>query len=221
MPDGAAFVGRYDLDIGGFSATEGLFLAGGAGSWELWSVQTGWRGNLEQILEKREARDPNWRTGVLAAGLAVAGTLRGDPGEAAGALLAVLLRARIHDGRICGPFGAGLLPAETISAAVADLEAELERKWQQAVAAELARPSPIIEAAKAWGLEPKPAGHDPHAWTANCPSGRNHWIMISTTANEFGCGYCRRKGGPDELRRFCAENRKPGAGNDPSCLGIL
>jgi hypothetical protein len=37
---------------------------------------------------------------------------------------------------------------------------------------------------------------------ASCPQGRNHWIMISPSHNEFGCGYCRRKGGPEELRAF-------------------
>lgn len=32
---------------------------------------------------------------------------------------------------------------------------------------------------------------------------RSHFIMISPAHNEFGCGYCKRAGGPAELQAFC------------------
>jgi hypothetical protein len=59
----------------------------------------------------------------------------------------------------------------------------------------------IITLARELGLNPRPAGHNDNAWLANCPR-TNHWLMISVEQNEFGCGYCRQKGGPAELRSF-------------------
>jgi hypothetical protein len=38
-------------------------------------------------------------------------------------------------------------------------------------------------------------------WSALCP-GTNHSLMISTNDNTFGCGYYKRRGGPEELRTF-------------------
>jgi hypothetical protein len=48
---------------------------------------------------------------------------------------------------------------------------------------------------------PPPVGHP------RCPRGA-HWIMVPTAHNEFGCGYCRRKGGPEELRAFYDQVRR-------------
>jgi hypothetical protein len=62
--------------------------------------------------------------------------------------------------------------------------------------------APIITMARELKLNPKPAGHNKSAWIAACPRG-SHWIMISPQLNEFGCGYCCRKGGPKELKEFC------------------
>jgi hypothetical protein len=51
-------------------------------------------------------------------------------------------------------------------------------------------------------LSPEPDGGVPQNWSANCPSGGQHHIMISTKSNQWGCGYCRRKGGLPELKLF-------------------
>lgn len=52
-----------------------------------------------------------------------------------------------------------------------------------------------------------PRSHDKNLkhWTASCPSGRGHPVMISSQSNEWGCGYCRRKGGLAELKAWLAE----------------
>ena len=58
-------------------------------------------------------------------------------------------------------------------------------------------------------LYPEPEGHSPHSWKANCPSGRQHHIMISTYSPEdhsWGCGYCKKKGGIEELKNW-VENK--------------
>lgn len=66
----------------------------------------------------------------------------------------------------------------------------------------------LIKYCQAAGLNPEPEGGGAHNWTANCPSGGHHQIMISTKSNQWGCGYCKKKGGLPELRVFNS-NKKP------------
>lgn len=48
----------------------------------------------------------------------------------------------------------------------------------------------LIKYCKSIQLNPQPEGGSATNWQANCPSGGNHHIMISTKSNEWGCGYC-------------------------------
>lgn len=53
----------------------------------------------------------------------------------------------------------------------------------------------LIKYCKSKALHPRPVGgSNPGNWEAECPSGRNHHIMISAKFNEWGCGYCSKKG---------------------------
>jgi len=63
----------------------------------------------------------------------------------------------------------------------------------------------IIRVARELGLHPEPAGTSPTQWYARCPVRRGHRLMMTTGNDEFGCGYCRVKGGVDELRAFAAK----------------
>ncbi len=63
----------------------------------------------------------------------------------------------------------------------------------------------IIRVARELGLHPEPAGIGPVQWYANCPGRRGHRLMITTSCDEFGCGYCSVKGGVDELRAFASQ----------------
>lgn len=65
----------------------------------------------------------------------------------------------------------------------------------------------IIHVARELGLNPEPTGIGPVQWYARCPGSRGHSVMITTSNDEFGCGYCRVKGGVAELRAFVAEGR--------------
>jgi len=38
-------------------------------------------------------------------------------------------------------------------------------------------------------LHPKPTDFNEDSWTASCPSGGNHFIMVTTLKDEWGCGY--------------------------------
>jgi len=126
--------------------------------------------------------------------------LSGDPGG--WELWSVLgTRAgRVAHAGCRGPFEGGLLGGEELAREVADLDAGLALETLAAQEAERLNPSPILVAARELGLDPRPAGHNPAAWWANCPTGRGHSVMISSASNQFGCGYCRIKGGPEELR---------------------
>jgi len=210
----AIYVGRYELPIGIIdTCTEALFLCGGPDGWKLWAVREGYYPGLDRLMERVAAHDPQCLSEGDCAWMVVAGTLQSGPREAAKALFKVLLRARFHHLMPRAPYRGGLLKEEDLDREVTELLAELENNHQAALAAEQDDPSPILDVARTFRLGPRPAGQNPQAWWANCPCGGQHSIMISTSSNEFGCGYCRRKGGPDELRRFCEDRgrkeRKP------------
>jgi len=76
------------------------------------------------------------------------------------------------------------------------------REWSQQA---LENETEIIRVARELGLQPEPAGIGPVQWYATCPRRRGHRLMITTGHDEVGCGYCRVKGGVDELRAFAAE----------------
>lgn len=59
--------------------------------------------------------------------------------------------------------------------------------------------TPLISYVRQQELNPKPTGYNENSWTASCPSGGSHFIKIVTTYDQWGCGYCKRKGGVDEL----------------------
>ena len=80
---------------------------------------------------------------------------------------------------------------------------EQERKEWSRLARE--NETEIIQVARELGLHPEPAGFGPVQWYATCPKRRGHRLMITTSCDEFGCGYCSVKGGVDELRALVAE----------------
>ncbi|QKI88960.1 hypothetical protein [Thiomicrorhabdus xiamenensis] len=65
-----------------------------------------------------------------------------------------------------------------------------------------ANPSEIYTVVKELGLQPFNPGYNEYSWYANCPSGKQHNMMFSTKSNGWGCGYCKVKGGPEELTGF-------------------
>jgi hypothetical protein len=65
----------------------------------------------------------------------------------------------------------------------------------------------IVRFAKKAGLRPRPAENGrEHSWYINCPNG-NHPIMLELKGSEWGCGYCRKKGGFKELKEWVEEIR--------------
>jgi hypothetical protein len=55
-------------------------------------------------------------------------------------------------------------------------------------------------------LQPEPHGSCPTNWISRCLSGSDkHSIFISTISNQWGCGYCKRKGDLNALKEWYAE----------------
>ena len=72
-------------------------------------------------------------------------------------------------------------------------------------AKEKGKDHPVIRYCLEKKLQPEPEDHSPDSWKANCPSGRQHHIMISISSpssHNWGCGYCKKKGGLEELKQW-------------------
>jgi hypothetical protein len=127
---------------------------------------------------------------------------RGSKPEAAARFLDAHVRSRVHYECPVPPYQSGLLTSGELESIVGAITEELTRNSRVATEEQCRHEATIIKMARELGLDPRPAGHNDNAWMASCPQSRNHWITISPERNEFGCGYCRRKGGPQELRAF-------------------
>lgn len=57
-------------------------------------------------------------------------------------------------------------------------------------------------------LNPQPEGSNTSNWYANCPFGSGHFIMVCALTNTWGCGYCRKKGGLQELKEWVHAKKK-------------
>ncbi len=60
--------------------------------------------------------------------------------------------------------------------------------------------SPLLEAFKKYQLNPKPYNAEKGLYYANCIGSNKHHIYIDINTDEWGCGYCRKKGGVKELQ---------------------
>ncbi|MBJ6119012.1 hypothetical protein JAO76_12465 [Pontibacter sp. BT310] len=75
-----------------------------------------------------------------------------------------------------------------------NISLELVRKQQEKAKLNTTE---LTELCSRYRLNPVPVDDDGNSWKANCPSGGHHWIMIA--ADSWGCGYCKKKGGVEEL----------------------
>ena len=111
-----------------------------------------------------------------------------------------------------------LITEATHQRILGELKAEIDLNTQEA---ESQAEAEIIVLARRLGLRPEPAGRSPSAWYADCP-GKTHRLMVSSSANEFGCGYCRVKGGTAELEALASERKNAcspkGADRDPKVM---
>ena len=66
--------------------------------------------------------------------------------------------------------------------------------------------TPFIEYLEKNNFNPKPTGNTKYSWKIGCPNSEGkHFIMISTLNDEWGCGYCNRKGGLEGFKNWLRE----------------
>jgi hypothetical protein len=196
VPADAVFVGAWDNYIGIDDINEALFLVRGDRQDLLWSLTTRSEKATRENLAARESGDPTWVKHEVTCGCVAGAPRGGTQKDAAIRLLKALARARAAR----SPFLPGLLTSNELS----DQERGRRGVEAQHTGGGSYATTPkgsIIEVARELGLDPRPAGHNDSAWIADCPR-RTHTLMLSPSLNEFGCGYCRRKGDAAELRAF-------------------
>jgi len=128
---------------------------------------------------------------------------KGDERTACLRLLERLFRARVGfawPDRFAAP---GIVDRSGFENLVGRIEEELKANREKS----RSRKTGIIMVARKLGLLPQPTGTDPGFWQTRCP-GTGHPLYINAAVNEFGCGWCRRKGGIKELRAFVNERKK-------------
>jgi hypothetical protein len=201
VPADALFIGAWENDLGIYSLNEALFLVRNNRQDLLWSLATHTEKSTQQNLAGRKSGDPDWVKSKVSCGCVAGAERHGTDSEAGTRLLDALVRARVHHEFPRPPYLPGLLTIAELADIVRAVTEELERNALAAETAQRGHEVPIIKLASELGLNPRPAGHNDTAWMADCPS-RSHTIMLSPSLNEFGCGYCRRKGGPAELAAF-------------------
>jgi hypothetical protein len=201
VPVGALFVGAWDNDLGIDNINEALFLVRDDRQDLLWSLTTYSEKTTRTNLAARAGGDPAWMKCKITSGCVAGAAREGTQSKAATRLLDALVRARVHHEFPRPPYLPGLLTIAELAAIVRAVTEELERNALAAETAQRGHEAPIIKLASELGLNPRPAGHNDSAWMADCPR-RSHTLMLSPSLNEFGCGYCRRKGDAAELAAF-------------------
>ena len=83
-----------------------------------------------------------------------------------------------------------------------ELNQEIEREKLRA----RENKSAIIYYSEEQGLSPTPTGTQQDHWYARCPNSIGfHTIMVSAAKNQWGCGYCCRKGNLADLETWIEE----------------
>jgi hypothetical protein len=182
VPVDAVFVGSWDNDVGIDYINETLFLVRDDRQDLLWSLTT-------------YSKEP------MCCGCVAGAPREGTQNEAATRLLDALVRARVPLQFPRPPYLPGLLASDELSDIASAVSEELKRNRLAAEAEQQHQKAQIVEVASELGLNPRPAGHNDSAWIADCPR-RTHTLMLSPSLNEFGCGYCRRKGDAAALTAF-------------------
>lgn len=145
-------------------------------------------------LRRTPGADELWLGGECGEGRAVVAPPRPDAVTAARELFGALVRSRAGFGWPREFRKAGLLDESAYAAVVAGVEAELDARAAKAATNE----TEIVRVARDLGLNPEPTGEGSAHWRARCP-GTQHQLLIGAGSGQFGCGYCRVKGGVNEL----------------------
>ncbi|MEH2528638.1 hypothetical protein V1288_006547 [Bradyrhizobium sp. AZCC 2176] len=199
IPPNALFLGVWERDLGITELNEALFLFRHDKRDLLWSLTTDAEKFTRESLAARASGDFYWVNSKWRCCCLAGAPRQFTEREAGRVLLCALVRARFPHEFPRPPYIPGLLSTDELTDIVRAIAEELKGNTLAAEAAQLSHEAPILKLARQLDLHPRVAGHNSSVWTADCPR-RKQSIMISPSGNEFGCGYCRRKGGPLSFR---------------------
>ena len=146
-------------------------------------------------------QDPRFVAGKL---FTISGAPRSE--ELLSEIINALLRAR-WPYEIAGEcLREGLITKDRWQAALDAFDGEHQQHHDESRRRVAEKPSAVINTAKLLGLHPEPTGEHPDKWRASCP-GTNHPIFISAEEDRWFCGWCKRRGGTEDLENFCRERR--------------
>jgi len=98
--------------------------------------------------------------------------------------------------------GSTLFSESEFSSMIESIENELDEAKYQASQSK----TPFIDYLEKMNFNPKPNGNTKYSWTIGCPNAEGkHFLMISSLNDEWGCGYCKRKGKLPELKSWLQE----------------
>ena len=203
LPKDAVFACAYYLEFQLGKFFEAIFFRRTKNHDELWmAIHFNEKFHKEFLLEKAPYQD-FLQKAECNLGRACAMPKKGKTASSCLILLEHLICAGLGGGWPFEFVAAGLIREMDFKNLMARIEKELNDYKAKARSVE----SEIIKKARELGLNPKPTGTDPYHWQAQCPK-TEHFLLISTESNEFGCGYCKRKGTTDDLVAFVKEREK-------------
>ncbi len=203
LPPHSALVCVIDISVDAiFDGVEALFFTRRGDTDELWS------GIGEELPAHGVGCVDGPVTAYLPSDLSVYGRVMtrravGDAVASAAEMVEALVWSRLGHSWPTGIIRSGLIDTALFDSIITKVENTIERNQEEA----RQRQSPIVRRAKWLGLNPEPTGVDPRHWSARCPL-TSHRLYLNTETNEFGCGYCRRRGGSNELNAFARERRE-------------
>jgi hypothetical protein len=183
VPEAAELICSYNIFVEIDTAEESVFIVRGDGSDRFWVKTTA----IGIVVEE---------------GMIATAKSAGSEEDAAQTFLDALFRERVGHLWPSEFVSAGILPEATYNKITDRIAKELKGNRKKAKR----NLHPIIATAERLKLNPEPAGTGPYNWQARCPETK-HWIYISTKSGQFGCGYCRQKGGIAELEKFVADRK--------------
>lgn len=204
LPDEVRFACSYELFVAFEWFDEAAFFRRTETTDELWTGSGGCSVNRTSRQGTAYA-EPSARATLSDIGCVYAVPRRDQESISCLSLLDRLFRARVGFYWPERLIVAGIIEKSAFDGLVGRLTDEVDDNAREAGA----RETEIVRAARELGLSPRPSGTGPDHWYANCP-GKNHPLYITAAVNSFGCGWCRRKGGVEELRAFVEERSKGG-----------
>jgi hypothetical protein len=201
LPEGCEFVCSYVNDFGIDQIDQAVFLKRTGERDELW-IAAGITSPTSRKLAEGIAPHDTPLEGTMTWGLAVSRDRYGTILSASIGMLEVLVLSGIGYSWPKQHLAGGIVDGQEFDSLVARMEIQINDKARDAKSGS----NDIVTTATELRLNPRPSDTGPNSWTASCP-GTNHPLRISAESNTFGCGWCKRTGGPDVLEQFVADRK--------------